>query len=148
MVATAELDACEPMTRSPSWWPGTRRPSTSGGRWPIGTEPTILPRPSAGAADRAARPQAGLQLLAELPAGVEVDRLVDRLVADPHRRVVGELHLQPPAGLLGRVPAVQHALHRGPQDGVPRQFRGLGAALPLPRQPVGPLGLVPAGAGV
>ena len=104
--------------------------------------------PAAAAADRAARPQAGLQLLAELPAGVEVDRLVDRLVADPHRRVVGELHLQPPAGLLGRVPSVQHGLHFPPQGRVPAEFRRLGAALPLPRQPVGPLGLVGAGAGV
>ena len=32
MVPTAEFEAVEPLIRSPSWWPGTRRPSTSSGR--------------------------------------------------------------------------------------------------------------------
>jgi hypothetical protein len=39
-------------------------------------------------------------------------------VADPHRRVAGVGHLEPPAGLLGGVPAVQHALRRRFQSGV------------------------------
>src|SRR5271154_6319267 len=126
-VATAELEALEPMTRSPSWWPGTRRPSTSAGRCPIGTAAPILPplsprargprrpRPdrdrvhdlaahlaaAAGPAQHAAGAQAGLQLALELPARVDVDRLVDALVADLHPRIAWVIHFQPPADLLG-----------------------------------------------
>ena len=97
---------------------------------------------------RAARAQARLQLPFQLPARVDVERLVYRLVADPHGRVVRVVHLEPPAGLLGRVPAVQHALDRRPQPGIAGQLRGLRAALPAPGQAVGPLGLVAARAGV
>ncbi len=59
MVPTAELDATVPMTRSPSWWPGTSRPATSGGRWPMGTEPMSFPRVSGPRprGRRAARPE-------------------------------------------------------------------------------------------
>jgi hypothetical protein len=74
----------------------------------------------------------------------EAEAAVDRLVADLHRRVVGIQHFQPPAGLLGRVPPVQHLLHLAAQRGVLRQPGDLGPALPLPGQPVRPLGLVPA----
>jgi integrase len=97
---------------------------------------------AAALADVPAGPQARLELAAQLPAGVEADRLVDRLVADVHGRVAGVHDLQSPAGLLGGVPAVQQVLHRGPQHRVPRQPGALGPPLPLPREPFRPLGLV------
>jgi hypothetical protein len=99
---------------------------------------------AAAAADRAPGPQAGCQFPAQLTAGIDVDGLVDRLVADPHRRVAGILHRQPPADLLGRVPPVQHLLHHVAQRRVLRQPGRLGPPLPLPGQPVRPLRLVAA----
>ena len=137
------------MIRSPSWWPGTSRPSTSGGRCPIGTAPMILPRVSRRPRRRArpSRPDRrhALQLPAQPAARVHVDRLVDRLVADPHRRVV---RVQSPSA--SRWPArvstaVQHGSAPRPAAPGPGQPGRLGPPLPLPGQPVRPLGLVAAG---
>ena len=50
-------------------------------------------------------------------------RLVDRLVADPHPRVVRVLNLSRPADLLRGIPLVQQRLHRRPQHRVPGQLR-------------------------
>ncbi len=88
-----------------SWWPGTRRPSASGGRCVDG-EATVMLAARLAAAARAGgagRPltQAGLQLAAQLAARVHVDRLVDGLVADLHVLIAWVVHLQPPADLLG-----------------------------------------------
>jgi len=60
---------------------------------------------------RPARPQASFQLPAQLASRVDIDGLVDRLVADLHGWLPGIQNLQPPADLLGRVPPVQHLLH-------------------------------------
>ena len=130
------------MIRSPSWWPGTSRPFRL--RRPL-PDPDRADYPAAHLAAAAAAPgaparaQGRLQLALELPPRVDVDALVDRLVADPHRRVVRMLRLQPPADLLRQVPPVQQPLHLRAQDRVAGQLRRLGAALPLPRQPVRPL---------
>src|ERR1700722_14393621 len=109
MVPTAELEALEPMTRSPSWWPGTRRPSASGGRWPMGTAPMILPRVS-----RRPRPRgvarlgcrASLGLGRALPDGVGADDLAAGLAAAAAAADVAaraqaglQLALEPAAGV-------------------------------------------------
>ena len=78
-----------------------------------------LPGPAPG-------PQGRGQVPFQPAARVNVDRLVDRLVADPHRRVVRVQHPQPPAGLLRRVPARQHLLDLGAQHRAPGQLNGLG----------------------
>src|SRR6185312_1467838 len=151
MVPTAELDALEPMIRSPSWWPGTRRPSASGR--PLADrdradDPAARLAAAAALPGAPAGPQRRLQLPLELPARVDVDALVDALVAEPHRRVVRIQHLQPPADLLRGVPPVQQPLDPRVQDRVAGQLRRLRAALPLPGQPVRPFRLVSPGARV
>ena len=93
------------MTRSPSQCPGTARSATSAGRVEMwrSRHPRLAPRSaSAGAGlrvrawpDRNAARPAGPARRAARP-GLDVDRLVDRLVRHPHLRPVGELLAQPP----------------------------------------------------
>jgi hypothetical protein len=64
----------------------------------------VRPRPLSGPGSRdPKRPsgaQAGDQLAVERAAGLHVERLVDRLVADPHRLIIGELDREPVHDLL------------------------------------------------
>ena len=54
-----------------------------------------------GNAQRPARAQAGAQLPAEPAPALDVERLIDGLVADPHRGVLREVGLEPCRDLLG-----------------------------------------------
>ena len=54
-----------------------------------------------GNAQRPARAQAGAQLSAEPAPALDVERLIDGLVADPHRGVLREVGLEPCRDLLG-----------------------------------------------
>src|SRR3954468_10590235 len=68
----------------------------------------LVPRPFPRFAQRATGAQAGHQLTLERAASLDVERLVDRLVADAHVDIVGEVQDQPPGDLLrtpGRGPA-------------------------------------------
>ena len=68
----------------------------------------LVPRPFPRFAQRATGAQAGHQLTLERAASLDVERLVDRLVADAHVDIVGEVEDQPPGDLLwtpGRGPA-------------------------------------------
>src|SRR5512135_1764600 len=63
------------------------------------------PLPSAsgagsGDAQRPPGPQAGRQLAAQRAAALHVQGLVDRLVRDPHRRIIGEIEPQAASDLL------------------------------------------------
>ena len=92
------------MIRSPSQWPGTARSSASAGRSLISTSGVTCARPSAGSSPRhSQRPpgaQTGDQLALERATALHVERLVDRLVADPHGLIIGEVDLQPVRDLL------------------------------------------------
>ena len=117
------------------------------GRSPIGTAPTIWPRVSrpcgcCAAAARSARCAVGPQLAAQLPAGLDVDRPVDRLVADPHLLIIGELHQQPARDLLGGQPLVQPLLDPLLQLRVLRQLRRPGPGPRPHRRLLAGLGLV------
>ncbi len=104
MVATAELDTFDPMIRSPSWWPGTSSALGFGGTLPDRdrADDAAAGLPAAAAVpDGPAGAQAGAQLTPQGTAGVDIQRLVDRLGTDPHGRVVWIEHFQPPGGLLG-----------------------------------------------
>src|SRR3954469_1617422 len=69
-----------------------------------------LARACARDAQRATGPQAGDQLALERAAALHVERLIDRLVRDPHPRIIGELELEPLRDLLraprGHPPAI------------------------------------------
>ena len=72
---------------------------------------------------RPAGPQARDQLALERASALHVERLVDRLVRDPHRRIIGELELEPLGDLL-----------RAPRAHPPPVLSArLVAALPRPR---------------
>src|SRR5690242_676635 len=147
-VPIAELR--RPRMRSPSQWPGTARSSASAGRWLTITSGATcdFPRPRHRA------------------AALDVERLVDGLVADPHRLVAGEVEPQPPGDLL-RAPRARPAPvlppsvttafpgHRRPGDRRPagsddgagqpvshvRPQRRVRGQLRTPRRPLGvPLG--------
>ena len=94
-----------PMIRSPSQCPGTARSAASAGRslittsavtWPCG----LLLRPRSWFPQRPARAQARHQFAFERTPPLDVQRLVDRLVADAHGLIIGEIDLQPVADLL------------------------------------------------
>ena len=76
------------MMRSPSQCPGTARSSASAGRSLImmSGPANSLPRPRRRAlGERPPGAQAGRQLAAQCPPPLDVQRLVNRLVRDPHR---------------------------------------------------------------
>ena len=58
------------------------------------------PRPRPGHAQRPSRAQAGGELAPQCAAPLDVERLIDRLVADAHRRIVGKIKRQAPRDLL------------------------------------------------
>ena len=74
-----------------------------------------LVAPLAGAPARAPQrspgPQALGQIAAQRPAGLDIQRLVDRLGRHPHLRIVRELAAQPADDLLGRVAPAEIFLH-------------------------------------
>src|SRR5215212_2542698 len=124
-----------PTKRSPSQWPGTARSATSGGRSEIGTMPGIRPR-SSGPAERERRllrPERRLPASwpAQLAARLDVERLVDRLVADPHLRIVGVLTSQSGRYLLRRPAAPKPGLDRGEQPWAAGELAGLRSRQPF-----------------
>ncbi len=111
------------MMRSPSQWPGTARSSASAGRSEIITMFGIFPLPRClplRATLCTPGPQAAVQLSSQLTPALDEQRLVDRLVAHPHRRIVRVLEAQPPGDLLGRPCLVEPELdliaQRGAHD--------------------------------
>src|SRR3954464_9586591 len=113
-----------PMIRSPSQCPGTARSAASGGGAliiPLGGaladhhlvgDKALPARADSGPRDaqRPAGAQARGQLAGQRAATLHEQRLVDRLVGDPHRRIIGEVDPQPGGDLLrapcARPPAV------------------------------------------
>jgi len=96
---------CNPMSRSPSQWPGTARSATSGGRWLIkrlrgDVGPRLLPCPGPRHPQCAAPAQAGDEIPLECTAALNVERLVDGIVADPHGLIIGEIEGDPSGDLL------------------------------------------------
>ena len=92
-VPIAELPS--PRIRSPSQCPGTARSSASAGRSLIMTSSVTksLPRRARARGTRSARPgaQARGQLAPERATALHIQRLVDRLVRDTHRLIIGEV---------------------------------------------------------
>src|SRR5437763_16936520 len=89
---------------------------TLGDEHHVGDPPTPLSGAPARLADGPAGPQATGQLTAQPAASLHVDSLVDRLVADPHLLIVGELGRKPRGDLL-RTPmllALKLVLHESP----------------------------------
>src|SRR3954451_801771 len=80
------------------------------------------PRTPAGAAP----PEVGGELAAQLAAGLDVERLVDRLVADPHLRVLGVFDLQSGRYLLRGPAPGQPGLDRCPKPRGARELARLG----------------------
>ena len=132
-VPIAEL--ASPRIKSLSQWPGTARSSTQAGRSLMRSSCVTndLPRPctrSSGHAQRSAGLQASSQLSAKRPTALHVQRLVDRLVANAHRSVYGEVGQQairdlfraprprPAAGLSASMSAPL-PLHFRPSDDLP-----------------------------
>src|SRR3954454_22659325 len=113
--------------------PGQRAVRSLGG--PLGDEDLVLDPfpaavgPPAGFAQRPAGAQARGQLAAQRAAALNVEGLVDRLVRDPHRLIVGEL-LDQPSGDLLRAPllGLQLVLYERPQPRVICQLDRLWAA--------------------
>src|SRR3954449_2552453 len=102
-VPIAELPS--PRIRSPSQWPGTARSATSDGRALIMTSgvTNFLPRPRVRAAGtRSARPvrRQATSFALERATSLHVKGLVDGLVRDPHRLIIGEVHRQAVGDLL------------------------------------------------
>jgi hypothetical protein len=90
---------------------------------PVGTH-----RPTGGRARSAGRPTGAQrhlpgQLGPQVPAGLQVDRLVDRLVRHPHLRPVGELDTKPGGDLLRGPPSPQPPQHYPAQPAAHRQLR-------------------------
>nr|KEP23651.1 hypothetical protein DA06_06330 [Georgenia sp. SUBG003] len=125
-----------PVIRSPSQCPGTARSAASAGRSEISTMSGDLTAlgggpPPAGPAGRPAGAQAGVQLLAQRTAPLDEDGLVDRLVADAHGPIVGEVRAQAPGDLLRAPAQAQLGLDVGAQPGVAGELGRLGAPGPL-----------------
>ena len=117
---------CNPMSRSPSQWPGTARSATSGGRWLINVSGVTWAHAFCRARARGTRncpapAQAGDEIPLECTAALNVERLVDGIVADPHGLIIGEIEGDPSGDLL-RTPC----RHSGPITAV-----GLVACFPL-----------------
>jgi hypothetical protein len=85
---------------------------------PAGALPAARPRHP----QRPAGPQAGDQLALERAAALNVKGLLDRLVGDPHGRILGEVDRQPVSDL-----------RRAPRGSPPAIFGELVSALPLRR---------------
>src|SRR5450755_167522 len=85
----------------------------------------------------------GTQLLAQLapqhPTRLDEQRQIDRLVRDPHRRIILVGPAQPPRNLLRRPPTLKLLLHDPAQPRVERELRQLRATRTLPRRPLSTL---------
>ena len=93
-VPIAELSM--PMMRSPSQWPGTARSAAFAGRWliMISGETKVLPGLRVRALRHPQRPtgaQAGRQFTAQRSSTLHIKCLIDRLVTDAHRLILGEV---------------------------------------------------------
>src|SRR3954466_3041512 len=106
-------DRVSPIIKSPSQCPGTPRAPAPArrsvlglgrplGEHDLGGDVTLrlIARALPGLAQRPPSPQAGDQLTLERAAPFDVERLVDRLVADAHVRIVGEVDDEAAADLL------------------------------------------------
>ncbi|CCH70969.1 hypothetical protein BN10_720048 [Phycicoccus elongatus Lp2] len=82
----------------------------------------LVPGPGSRLPQCAARAQTGHQLALEPATALDEQRLVDRLVADPHGLIIGEVDLQPVRDLF-----------RAPRRG-PSPVRPAGLVQPLPRR--------------
>ncbi len=98
-------DLSRPMIRSPSQCPGHR--PVGGLCWALADLDIVSDEGAAaagsartGLAQGPPGSQAGGQFPPECTAALHVQRLVDRLVADPHRLIIGEIDLEPVADLL------------------------------------------------
>src|ERR1022692_2053800 len=83
------------------------------------------------------------QLLAQLApqrtTRLHEQRQIDRLVRDPHRRIILVGPAQPPRDLLRRPPALKFLLDDPAQTRVERELRQLRATRTLPRRPLSAL---------
>ena len=96
-----------PKIKSPSQCPGTARSATSAGRsliMTLGSTKLCPRRRSAaptGQAQRSAGAQTRGQLAPQRPAALDIEGLVDGLMGDPHRLIMGEVDHQAASDLLG-----------------------------------------------
>ena len=137
-----------PMIRSPSQCPGTARSSTSAGRSEIMTMSGICPRRCGlpGAGGRPAHCAGSGPAPAQLAPALDVEGLVDRLVAHPHHRIVWEVDAQAAGDLLGRPQLLEPALDLATKRGQAASLDGLGrrarssapGSRPRPDSPPGP----------
>ena len=74
------------------------------------------------------------QLPAQLPPRLHIQRLIDRLVTDPHLHIIGIVSPQSGRNLLRRPAPPQPRLHLSQQPRAARQLPQLRATRPLPRQ--------------
>lgn len=85
----------------------------------------------------------GTQLLAQLapqrPTRLDEQRQIDRLVRDPHRRIILVGPAQPLRNLLRRPPTLKLLLHDPAQPRVERELRQLRTTRTLPRRPLSTL---------
>ena len=98
-------DLSSPMIRSPSQWPGTARSAASAGRALIITSGVTMPSRRCRARARGTRRARPVRRQAtssrcSAAAAPDIQRLVDRLVRDPHRLIGGEVDRQPAGDLL------------------------------------------------
>ena len=149
-------DRSSPMISSPSQCPGTARSSTSAGLSLMSASAvTCVPRgasrPCPWRPERSARAQAQDQLTLQSAAAFDVERLIDRLVADPHGLIIGEVDLDPVRDLL-RTPrrhprpilAVRLVPARPRPSRRPHDHRAVGSG-DLTRKPCHHVGLQPGG---
>ncbi len=83
--------------------------------------------PYAGLSDRSGSAQVPGQLAAQLPASLDEQAGVDRLVTDTHRHIIRVFPPQPPGDLLGRPTQHQPLANDRPQGWVQRELRRLRA---------------------
>src|SRR3954466_7700698 len=109
-VPIAELR--RPRMRYPSSGPAPpgRPPPRAPADHPLGRDVRLAapPAPRPRHAERTPGAQAGRQLATQRAAALDVERLVDGFVADPHRLVAGKVEPQPPGDLL-RAPRARPA---------------------------------------
>ena len=108
----------------------------------IGHKARPATSPRARDAQRPAGAQAGGQLLAQRSPSLHIQRLIDRLMRDPHRLIIGEVQTQPMRDLLrapGPPPPPVLARPMTPPDPPDLRARDRAPIRPLhsPRQAVG-----------
>src|SRR5664279_1468456 len=119
VVRSTSVAICEafalPMIRSPSQKPGTARSAASAGRSLTFTMSRIFPllHEARDLLTRLALPclSARMSCGPQRATGLQVQRLVDRLVGHPHLRVVGMNHDEPGTDLLRGPFGLQSPIH-------------------------------------